>query len=150
MKSQADLFNEWKSKTAQLSALGGYIQNDFELLMKDGMTKEDLKNTKNELMLSSMRLTQGVDKLRQEIINFIEDVINKMETPKRPVMTEYDKAMERNWKKSETVCRICERPYTQENPRDRKDSYGYHWCRACTEEYDNIDHEKEFNKRNER
>lgn len=62
-KEQEDLFNKIKLTGNQLSSLSAFMQNDFDMLLQNGVTKQQLFDSGNELVISANRLMQEYSQL---------------------------------------------------------------------------------------
>lgn len=67
MTEQEELFYNWKSECEKLKSLSGFIQNDFERMLADGTTKEEIKQAEIEYKKEYINTINNISSLESKI-----------------------------------------------------------------------------------
>jgi hypothetical protein len=69
---QEELFDDWKEDCHKLELLSGFVQNDLDRMLKDGMiTKEDIKNSIVDFKEQYDKRIDHISELRRRIIDYL-------------------------------------------------------------------------------
>jgi len=76
MKTQEELFNEWKEKCDRIKNLSGFFQNDIKQLYNDGnITIQDIQTSMNEFSELFIQAKMELSLLYCEVTKFHTDFI---------------------------------------------------------------------------
>ena len=78
MKSQETLFDEAKELAGRIETLAYFMQNDIDLMMKDGhLTKDKLKTMHEEMEKSYNKKIKELYNQRNENLKYLENKIQQ-------------------------------------------------------------------------
>jgi hypothetical protein len=76
MKTQEELFNEWKEKCDRIKGLSGFFQNDIKRLYDEGyITLQDIQTSMNEFSELYTQAKMELDLLYCDVTKFHTDFI---------------------------------------------------------------------------
>lgn len=82
MINQKNLFRQWQDLIQLVKVLGSYVQNDFNKLIADGMTKEEVQKLLNRFEEDIPDGMEGLMRLSNMTCLFLERVIGSFDKEK--------------------------------------------------------------------
>ena len=78
MKTQEELFDAIKMMSHKVDSLKGWVQNDFDRMIADGLvTKEDLRNDLDDVLDDFDERIEELNVLKLEVWALIKRVVDK-------------------------------------------------------------------------
>jgi hypothetical protein len=78
MKTQEELFDAIKMMSHKVDGLKGWVQNDFDRMIADGIvTKEDLRNDLDDVLSNFDERIEELNVLKLEVWALIKSVVDK-------------------------------------------------------------------------